>query len=140
MEKYVFDENTKQILESSCVPFAIFQFMEDRVVTHLITDGLCEIVGLSREQAYDLMSNHIYDNDHPDDVARVGNAALEFASGKKDFNIVYRTKTPDGYHILHARGKHVNAPSGERLAVVWYSDEGPYSDENKHMFEQAMEH
>lgn len=140
MEKYVFDKNTKQILESSCVPFAIFQFMEDRVITHLITDGLCEIVGLSREQAYDLMSNHIYDNDHPDDVARLGNAALEFASGKKDFNIVYRTKTPDGYHILHARGKHVNAPSGERLAVVWYSDEGPYSDENKHMFEQAMEH
>ncbi len=140
MEKYVFDEKTKQILESSCVPFAIFQFLEDRVVTQIITDGLRDIVGMSREDAYEHMANHIYDNDHPDDVARLGNAVIEFATGKKDFNIVYRTMTPDGYHILHARGKHVNAPTGERLAVIWYSDEGPYSDENKHLFEQAMEH
>ncbi len=140
MEKYVFDKKTKEILESSCVPFAIFQFLDNRVVTHIITDGLCEIVGLDREQAYDQMENHLYDVDHPDDVARLGNAVIEFASGKGDFNIVYRTMTKSGYHILHARGKHVNTPTGEQLAVVWYSDEGPYSDENKHLFEQAMEH
>ena len=140
LEKYVFDKKIKEVLESSCVPFAIFQFLDDRVVTHVITDGFLDIVGLDRKQAYDQMENHLYDNDHPDDVARIGNATLDFASGKGDFNIVYRTMTPDGYHILHARGKHVNAPTGERLAVVWYSDEGPYSDENKHLFEQAMEH
>lgn len=139
MKKYVFDKKIKEVLESSCVPFAIFQFLDDRVVTHVITDGLLDIIGLDRKQAYDQMENHLYDNDHPDDVARIGNATLDFASGKSDFNIVYRTMTPDGYHILHARGKHVNAPTGERLAVVWYSDEGPYSDENKHLFEQAME-
>ena len=63
----------------------------------------------------------------------------EFATGKSDFNILYRTKTPDGYHIIHARGKHVNAPTGERLAVVWYSDEGLYTDDRKPFFDQAME-
>ena len=140
MEKYVFDENAKALLESSCVPFAIFQFLDDRVVTHLLTDGFLDIVGVDRKTAYERMENHIYDNDHPDDIARLGNAVIEFATGKSDLNIIYRTMTPDGYHILHARGKHVNAPTGERLAVVWYSDEGPYSDENKGMFEQAMEH
>ena len=140
MEKYVFADNAKALLESSCVPFAIFQFLDGRVVTHLLTDGFLDIVGMDRKTAHDRMDNHIYDNDHPDDVARLGNAVIEFASGNSDLNILYRTMTPDGYHILHARGKHVNAPTGEQLAVVWYSDEGPYSEENKHLFEQAMEH
>ena len=139
MEKYVFDDNAKALLESSCVPFAIFQFLDGRVVTHLLTDGFLNIVGMDRETAYDHMENHIYDNDHPDDVARLGNAVIDFATGKSDFNIVYRTMTPDGYHILHAKGKHVNAPTGEQLAVIWYSDEGPYTDDKKHLFEQAME-
>ena len=139
MEEYVFDDNAKKLLESSCVPFAIFQFLDGRVVTHLLTDGFLNIVGMDRETAYDHMENHIYDNDHPDDVARLGNAVIDFATGKNDFNIVYRTMTPDGYHIIHAKGKHVNAPTGEQLAVIWYSDEGPYTDDKKHLFEQAME-
>ena len=68
LEKYVFDEKTKAILESSCVPFAIFQFLDDRVVTHLLTDGFLDIVGVDRKTAHDRMDNHLYDNDHPDDV------------------------------------------------------------------------
>ena len=139
MEKYVFDEKAKALLESSCVPFAIFQFLDNRVVTHLVTDGFCDIMCVDRETVYDSMENHLYDSDHPDDVARLGNAAIEFATGKSDFNILYRTKTPDGYHIIHAKGKHVNAPTGEQLAVVWYSDEGLYTDDKKPFFDQAME-
>ncbi|MBP8969478.1 MAG: EAL domain-containing protein [Lachnospiraceae bacterium] len=140
MEKYVFDEKAKALLESSCVPFAIYQFLDNRVVTHLVTDGFCDIMGVDRATVYDSMENHLYDADHPDDVARLGNAVIEFATGKSDFNILYRTKTPDGYHIIHARGKHVNAPTGEQLAVVWYSDEGLYTDDRKPFFDQAMEH
>ena len=80
MEKYVFDEKAKALLESSCVPFAIYQFLDDRVVTHVVTDGFCDIMGVDRATVYDSMENHLYDSDHPDDVARLGNAVIEFAT------------------------------------------------------------
>ena len=88
MGKYVFDTNAKALLESSCVPFAIFQFCDDMVVTHLVTDGFCDIMGVDRATVYDSMEHHLYDVDHPDDRARLGNAVIEFATGKSDFNII----------------------------------------------------
>ncbi|MBR6908833.1 MAG: EAL domain-containing protein, partial [Lachnospiraceae bacterium] len=113
--------------------------MEGRVTPLLVSDGFCDLFDIDRESAIDQMTNHTYDVDHPDDVARLGEAGLAFAIEGKDYDVVYRTSSKKGYKIIHSRGKHIYTPSGERLAVIWYIDEGMYRDENKSVFDQAFE-
>ena len=105
----------------------------------LVSDGFCDLFDIDRESAIDQLTNHTYDVDHPDDVAKLGEAGLAFAIEGKDYDVVYRTSSKKGYKIIHSRGKHIYTPSGERLAVIWYIDEGMYRDENKSVFDQAVE-
>ncbi len=138
MEQELFDESTTELLERSCIPYAIYKMTDGRVKALLISDGFCELFGRDRKASLDYLNNHIYDDDHPDDVARLGDAALAFARDEKDFNVIYRTRVGENYRILHARGKHIMTRDGKRVAVVWYADEGLYTDENEEVYDRAM--
>mgnify|MGYP002626562731 CR=1 FL=1 len=138
MKPYSFDEKSLKMLEKSCIPYAICQLVDNRVVTLVLSDGFCELFQIDLESAYDKMNNHIYDSDHPDDVGRLGEAALNFATEGGEYNILYRTRISGSYRIIHARGKHIYTSTGERLAVIWYSDAGPYTDEKQALYDQAL--
>ena len=127
MEKYRFDEQTMSVFERSCIPFAIYQFIDRRVVTLALSDGFLELFGFEeREDALWVMDNDMYRDAHPEDASRIADAAFRFATEGGRYDVVYRTRAPGGsdYTIVHAHGKHVHAPDGTRLAVVWYTDEG----------------
>ncbi len=126
MEKYQFDPVELHLMERSSIPLAIYQFIDRRVVTLVLSDGLCKLLGCDREQAYYLMDHDMYRDTHPDDVARVADAAYRFATQGGDYNVVYRTRTDEGYMIVHAYGEHRYVKPDVRIAVVWYSIEGRY--------------
>ena len=131
-EKYNFDKRTQETLEHLTVPFAVYQFVDKRVATLVLSDGFCRLFGYEdRGQAYHDMDNDMYKDVHPDDVARIANAAFDFATKGGKYEVVYRTKIMDGpgYRIVHAYGEHVYTDTGVRLAHVWYSDEGIYTEQ-----------
>ena len=132
MEKYHFSDQEKSILESLKQPFAIYQFVNKTVVTLILSDGFCDLFGYEdREQAYYDMDHDMYKMTHPDDTAKIADAAYRFATEDRPYDVVYRTKrinSDEDYHIVHASGKHVYSDSGIRLAQVWYTDEGEYSE------------
>ena len=69
MKKYEFTAEQKALMESMRVPFAVYQFLDKRVVTLALSDGFCELFGYSdRKQAYYDMDHNMYKNDHPDDA------------------------------------------------------------------------
>ena len=140
MKQYSIDKKLLHVLENGCIPYAIYRFFDSRVEVLAVSDGFCDLFKVDRESAYDILNNHIYDRDHPEDVARLGNATLRFATQGGDFDVTYRSMISDSYRIIHARGKHVYDESGERLAIIWYADEGPYVDDTKELFDQAIEH
>ena len=133
MDRYKFPEVHQKLLESIQVPFAIYQFVNQRVATIVVSDGFLKLLGYEdRTRAYYDMEQNMYRNTHPDDVARVADAAIRFAREGGDYDVIYRSRT-DGnpeYHIIHALGKHVSTDTGVRLAQVWYTDEGSYSEAN----------
>ena len=133
MEKYQFSDRDREILEGLKLAFAVYQFIDKRVVTLILSDGFCELFGYTdRNQAYYDMDHDMYKATHPDDTARIANAAVCFATGEEEtYDVVYRTRTKkdNNYQIIHAFGKHVYTKSGVRLAQVWYNDEGLYSDD-----------
>ena len=132
MNRYEFSAEKRSALENLRQAFAVYQFIDKRVVTLLLSDGFLELFGYEdREEAVDDMDNNMYKDTHPDDVARIADAALQFATKGGKYEVIYRTKAKDdiGYKIVHARGEHVFTEDGTRLAQIWYTDEGTYVDE-----------
>ena len=131
MDRYRYSSQEQVLLERLRQPFAVYQFIDKRVVTLVLSEGFCELFGYAdRARAYYDMDNDMYKDTHPDDVARIANAALRFATEGGRYEVIYRTRmagTSD-YRIIHAYGEHVYTDTGVRLAHVWYSDEGIYDE------------
>ncbi len=132
MKKYQFDKQMMKSMEESCPPFAVFQFLSNRIVPVVLSAGFCELFGFDdRAEAYRVMEYDTYRDTHPDDIARVAEAGLRFAREEADYDVVYRTHLPGKgyYRIIHSRGKHIWPEEGVRLAYIWYTDEGRYTDQ-----------
>ena len=131
-EKYSFDPKTQELLESLNIPFAIYQYIDKRVVAIAISKGFCDQFGFKKlEDAYIAMDSDMYRATHPDDKTRAADAAYRFAAFDAPYDIVYRTRTlkdPD-YIILHAYGKSIYPAPGVRLCLTWYAFEGHFSPE-----------
>lgn len=131
-EKFTFDQNTQELLEGMSIPFAIYQYIDKRVVTIVLSQGFCDEFGFqSPEDAYLVMDNDMYRATHPDDKTRVADAAYRFAAFDAPYDIVYRTRTlkdPD-YIILHAYGKSIYPKPGVRLCLAWYANEGACAED-----------
>lgn len=153
MDRYEYTPEQRLLLESNPVPFAIYQFINKRVVTLILSDGFCELFGYKdRELAYYDMDRDMYKDAHPDDIARIADAAYRFAVEDSSYNVIYRTRDREGtgYKIVHSIGKHIYTESGVRLAYVGYTDEGLYSEErdakgnllsrslNSHLHEESL--
>ena len=130
MEKYQFDKRLIQTMENSRIRFAVYQFLDKRVVTLVLSAGFCKLFEFdNKADAYYVMDNDMYRSTHPDDKARIADAAYCFATEGGAYEVVYRTKRrdSDNYVVVHAQGEHVYTETGERLAVVWYTNEGIFS-------------
>ncbi len=132
MNRYKLTKQEKETFEHLSQAFAVYQFVDRRVVTLSLSDGFLKLFGYkSREEAYYDMDNDMYKDTHPDDVARIANAAFYFATQGGRYDVIYRTRRNDGrgYSLVHAMGEHVYTEDGTRLAHVWYMEEGAYVED-----------
>lgn len=140
MERFQFDSNEFRLIEESCIPYAVYQFLDKRVVTVALSAGFCEVFGFSdKKDAYALMDQNMYRDTHPEDMARIADAAHCFATEGGQYSVIYRTLIDGEYHIVHALGKHIYKDGNVRLAVIWYTDEGVYDEKNEAIFNRALE-
>ncbi len=128
MDRYRIPEEERVIIEKLRFPFAVYQFIDKRVVTLALSDGFCEKFGFSsHEEATLLMDHDMYRDTHPEDAVRVAEEGIRFATEGGTYDVIYRTKTADrkGYMVVHAHGEHViTEDGGVRLAHIWYMEEG----------------
>ena len=132
MKRYGFSPDEFSCLENLRTPLAVFQFLDKRATVRVLSAGFCDLFGFAgRKEAYEVMESDMYSTAHPDDAARVADAAYRFSTEDVKFEVVYRVKQWHGssYKIIHAIGEHIFKDTGERLAYVWYTDEGNYTGE-----------
>ncbi len=130
MEKYQYNSIEQAILEKSGIPLAIYQYVDNKVATILLSEGFMKLFGyVDRESTYHLMNNDMYRNVHPDDIDRVKEAALRLAREDVPFNVLFRFITNGDNKMVHAWGEHIYTEDGTRLAAVYYMDEGEYLGE-----------
>ncbi|MBQ7487343.1 MAG: EAL domain-containing protein [Clostridia bacterium] len=138
MERYQYTSEQRTLMESMMLPFAIYQFINERITTLVVSDGFCRLFGYgSRDEAYLDMDHNMYRDTHPDDAARIANAAVRFATEGGRYEVVYRTRRDNDWVVIHARGEHIVTESGAQLAQIWYTDEGPYVENANGDYELA---
>ncbi|MBQ7479866.1 MAG: EAL domain-containing protein [Selenomonadaceae bacterium] len=131
MGKYEFTKEQMEFIEGLRQPFAVYQFLNKKVVTLALSDGFCRLFGYEdRAQAYYDMDHDMYKDVHPDDVARIADIAIQFATQGGRYETIYRTRKKETkeYIIIHALGEHVITGTGKQIAQVWYMDEGEYTE------------
>ncbi len=130
MGRFEYEKNELEFIENSTVPFAIYQFIDGHVVTIAISSGFCKLFDCPDfKEAYAIADNDMYRDVHPDDIARISEAALRFATGGKNYDVVYRSKIHGNYKVIHAKGVHF-FKEGHRLSHVTYFDEGEFSEDD----------
>ena len=127
MERYRYNPVERSQLENSVIPFAVYQYLDKRVVTILLSQGFLEMFGLEDcAETYTLMDNNIFRDVHPDDITRIADSAMHFAAEGDEYNVVFRLRKNGEYHIIHALGRYIGPEAGVRLVMIWYVDEGLY--------------
>ncbi len=130
MTKYEFNEIQRNTLENLNIPMVIYQYIDKKVFTLLVTNGMCKLMSMDRQEIIDLFNSDMYRDTHPDDKARVADAALKFASGGDKFDVVYRTMSHvlNDYVIVHSHGEHFFTEEGIMLSSTVYIVEGVGAD------------
>lgn len=129
MEKYRYSDEELELLENSPIPFAIYQRVDGKVVTVVMSEGFLELSGyegMDKKEIYDLVDSDIYRLVHPDDLASVGDAVDRFLTESGVFDVIYRQKRYEEYRVVHLCGRHIYKEDGTRLAVIWYTDQGVF--------------
>ncbi len=130
MGKYQYSKVEQSILEKSGIPLAIYQYIDNKIETILLSEGFLKLFGYDdRESTYQLMNNDMYKNVHPDDIARFTEASLSLAREDIPLNVLFRSITNGDNKIVHAFGEHIYTEDGTRLALIYYMDEGEYLGE-----------
>ena len=131
MERFKYSEEAQKLIESSFIPFVIYQFIDERIIAIAISQGFMDLFKIpDRQMAYYVLDNDMYKTAHPDDIAMVADAAYRFGSWKTDkFKVIYRSRINGEYRIIRSWGEHLKKDTGEMLTACWYVDEGPYNED-----------
>ena len=131
MEKIYLDDNIKRLLQDTLIPFALYRLENQRIKTVMVSEGLCNLFGASREEIINLLDRDMYHYTHPDDLVRAQEEGMRFAAGGEQYDIVYRTRSAkdSNYHIIHSVGSHMLDRDGNLLSLIWYVEEGTVEDE-----------
>ena len=134
----------RKAAEDLAQPFAVYRFTDHRAERLTVSDGFLRLFGYKdREKALHVLDRDMYKDVHTADQERLSGAMLRFADGGEDLDVVYRTRAgmESDYRVIHARGVQVHTGSDERIAHVWYMDEGVYKvgdEDGGSMMTQAL--
>ena len=130
MEKYQFNDMERAVLEKLPSPLAVYQFVDRHIFVLALSEGYRKMIGFDDiSEAYRILDQDVFYNVHPDDVARMSEAARRFISSDIPYEVIFRARKhgEQDYRIAHGRGDHIFTQTGVRLAYVWFTDEGTYT-------------
>lgn len=122
MIMYEFPEELRKAYEAQPIALVYDEVVDGKAVPLLLSDGFLKLVGMDRERAMEWFKKGQYERVHPDDVGRVARVSESFGKKESGYDIVLRTRHPDGYRMIHAVGKYQTMPDGTELAVLTYFD------------------
>ena len=123
LRDYQYSEQQREFIETSVIPFAFFRVADGKVRTILVSDGLCVLLGESREASALCLEREIYDFVHPEDVEALRKKCREFFFGSGEMNTSFKIKLKNDsdFHNIYLSGKTIKSDKNENLYVLWYN-------------------
>lgn len=124
MEIIKFTEQQRKDYEQLPTGMAIYQTIAGKPKTLLVTDELCRLLRISREDLIANLDKSMFGFVHPDDIGRMAYFGKNFAAHTDEkYDVFFRWKTPkmEDYHIFHSWANHVLV-DGVSLGFFFYSD------------------
>ena len=129
---YQFSEKGRQALEQVSLPLVFFQNIDGQNVPLLVSDGVCDMLGVTREQMMSEQTGSKFDRVHPEDAGRISEAVHSFWKKESNYDVIYRVRYADNtYHYIHSVAFWWPMEDGVELILVIYLDLHKWSDEVK---------
>ena len=129
---YQFSEKGRQALEHVSLPLVFFQDVDGQNVPLLVSDGFCNLLGITRDQMMNEQSRSKFDRIHPEDVGRISEAVHSFWKKESNYDVVYRVRYSDNtYHYIHSVAFWWPMEDGTEVILVIYLDLHKWSHEVK---------
>ena len=129
---YQFSEKGRQALEQISLPLVFFQNIDGQNVPLLVSEGFCDLLGITREQMMNEQRWSKFDRVHPEDAGRISEAVRSFWRKESNYDVVYRTRYADNtYHYIHSIAFWWPMDDGNELILVIYLDLHKWSAEVK---------
>ena len=97
-----------------------------------ISDGFLEFNNVSREDFYgyygDRVNDGLFEKVHPDQRKKLRAISRDFLDRKTEYDITFRVRRDDGYHLIHSIGYWQTMEDGTDLALIIYSDVQKHED------------
>ena len=123
---YEFPEEMRHFYEKLSLPILFMAYENGVAVPLLASDGFLKLNGLTREALLDphnaIYGQNLLDRVHSSETAKLQKARDNFLKKKNDYDIIFRIRRVDGYHMMHAVGYWQDMPDGDSVAVIVYSD------------------
>lgn len=130
---YNIPEEMRKAYEALAIP-VLFMGINDEgiVVPVIISDGFLKLHDIERNMIDGYFSGDIsgtiLKRVHPDEVDKLYLISDDFMFNHTDYDITFRFRKEDGYHLLHSVGYWQTMPDGQQLAVIIYSDVQNYEN------------
>ncbi|MDO4989638.1 MAG: PAS domain-containing protein [Eubacteriales bacterium] len=91
MDRYRFCDEALAALEMLQVPLVVYQSLDRLTVAVAVSQGFRDLLEYDPlEEAYRVMEGDLFSNTHPDDAARVAEAARRFIEEGENYEVIYR--------------------------------------------------
>jgi len=120
-------EHLIQWVEHARHAVAVYQYVDGKVKTVCVSDGLFEMMHspdeLDKAALIARYATNMYRNTVPEDAARVASEAKRFAQQGGRYEVIYREKVyqRETYSLTHSVGFHYYLEDGTRVAIVVYT-------------------
>ena len=129
---YQFTDQGRKALEQLSLPLCFFQQMDGQNIPLLVSDGFCDMMGISREQMLKEQRWSKFDRIHPEDVGKTSQAVRNFWAKKANYDVLYRVRYADNeYHYVHSVAFWWPVEEGTELILVIYLDLQKWQDSVK---------
>ena len=129
---YQFSEQGRKGLEQLSLPLSFFQQEDGQNIPLLVSDGFCDLLGISREQMMNEQRWSKFDRIHPEDIGRISRAVYDFWEKKGNYDVMYRIRRADNtYHYIHSVAFWWPVKDETELILVVYLDLHKWTDEVK---------
>jgi diguanylate cyclase (GGDEF)-like protein len=120
---YQFSDSIRKFLEQQKVPMAVYQSIDGKAVTVLVSDGFCALHKDSREHMVSALNQSMFERVDQRDAGMLAELGRKFAEHEKPYDVVYRAFDESGHKkTLHTVGFWQTMPDGTELAFLFYTD------------------